>query len=117
MDRGEFYIDVAHLENKKGQRETFTIKTPHRQIMALGTKFAVNVNENASGVLVTQGKVETTGIDRPLNAGEQLIAGEEKDPKIVAAPRSTENTCLVAPVDCEARFSACCQPMNMAVAS
>ena len=49
--------------------------TPQREVIALGTKFAVRADRAGTGVLVTQGKVEIGGLGRVLVAGQQLAAG------------------------------------------
>lgn len=84
LTRGEVYVEVSPRESGSGA--TFTVDTPNRKVSALGTRFAVQANPKGSGVLVTQGKVQVTGLDRPLTTGEQLITGSTR---IGPAPRAT----------------------------
>ena len=44
-------------------------------IIAPGTKFSVDSDGQQSGVAVTQGKVQVSGIDTLLYAGQQLAPG------------------------------------------
>jgi hypothetical protein len=65
-------------------RERFVVTTPNRELIALGTRFNVRASERQTAVAVTQGKVQVSGLDRPLRAGEQLAAmdGEIEDSRV-----------------------------------
>jgi ferric-dicitrate binding protein FerR (iron transport regulator) len=73
LTAGEVFLEVS--PRAKGKAATFVVKTPDREIQALGTKFAVQVTGKQTGVLVTQGKVQVGGLDSPIVAGQQLAAG------------------------------------------
>ncbi|MBY0524058.1 MAG: FecR domain-containing protein [Gemmataceae bacterium] len=80
LERGEVFVEVA----PRGKSAQFVVKTPRRDVTALGTKFAVKANDAGTGVVVTQGKVKVSGIDGELITGQRLEAD-----KVEPAPRAT----------------------------
>lgn len=62
----------------------FEVVTPTRTITALGTKFAVSVDDTETDVFVTQGKVRVSGVEEFVAAGRQLRSAGEKI--LTAAP-------------------------------
>jgi ferric-dicitrate binding protein FerR (iron transport regulator)/tetratricopeptide (TPR) repeat protein len=68
---GQVYVEVAPRE----AGSPFTVKTPTREVSALGTHFAVQAEPAGTGVVVTQGTVKVTGADGVLRAGQQLAPG------------------------------------------
>ncbi len=88
LSAGEVFVEVApRVDN--GQRVTFTVKTPTRQVLALGTKFAVDVAADKTNVLVTQGQVQVAGYGGTVDAGRQLSCGREGQAVESAAPRAS----------------------------
>jgi anti-sigma factor RsiW len=85
LDRGDIYVEVSPKPHA-GAEGTFTVETPKRSVSALGTKFAVQADDAGTGVVVTQGKVKVSGVDRVVAGGQQLTPGSTE---VVAAPRST----------------------------
>jgi hypothetical protein len=77
---GEVFVEVAPRE------ERFVVKTPKREVTALGTKFAVRAAAAGTEVAVTQGKVEVSGVEGVVAAGEQLAPGSDKP---ALAPRAS----------------------------
>ena len=67
LERGEIFVEVEPAA------ERFLVKTPDREVVALGTKFAVRHHRDKTGVVVSQGKVQVSGIDGILHAGQQLL--------------------------------------------
>jgi ferric-dicitrate binding protein FerR (iron transport regulator) len=80
LSAGEVFVEVAPRPN-----ENFVVKTPQREITALGTKFDVAALGTGTGVTVTQGKVRVSGLGGVLSAGQQL-APDAQQP--TAAPRA-----------------------------
>ncbi|MFO0966600.1 MAG: FecR family protein [Gemmataceae bacterium] len=70
LQKGEVYVEVAPRE--PGSGATFEVVTPNRTVAALGTHFAVQADEKKSGVLVTQGRVKVSDLDKTLISGQQL---------------------------------------------
>ncbi len=70
VETGEIFVEVSSAEANGGTR--FVVATPDRDVTALGTKFAVNVNADGTDVAVTQGKVEIAGVEQMLLAGQQI---------------------------------------------
>ncbi|OAI46640.1 hypothetical protein AYO44_11025 [Planctomycetaceae bacterium SCGC AG-212-F19] len=85
LDRGDIFIEVAP-KPQAGAEGTFTVETPKRSVSALGTKFAVQADDAGTGVVVTQGKVKVSGVERVVAGGQQLKPGSSD---VVAAPRSS----------------------------
>src|SRR5262249_41445635 len=82
--RGELYVEVAPRE--AGTGATFVVKAPGRDMEALGTRFSVWAEGAKSGLVVTQGKVQVSGLNSLVYAGQQLAPGEQVP---APAPRST----------------------------
>ncbi|MFP4052495.1 MAG: VIT domain-containing protein [Phycisphaerae bacterium] len=75
--RGEVYLEVPRRGDGDAA-ETFTVRTPRRQVTALGTHFGVSSDpDGRTHVLVTQGKVRVEGLERFLTAGEIASAAED----------------------------------------
>ncbi|NLS94449.1 MAG: hypothetical protein GXX96_20015, partial [Planctomycetaceae bacterium] len=87
LDQGEIYLEVAHPEGEAAsvspspatgdQNARFVVVTPDRELISLGTKFDVRAGSDGTSVAVTQGKVRVSGLDEPLEAGQQLPAEED----------------------------------------
>ena len=85
LSKGQVYIEV---QPKAG--ETFLVKTPHREVTALGTRFSVREESAGTSVLVTQGKVKVSGLSDLIYAGSQLaLSGGGEGEKVTPAPRAT----------------------------
>jgi len=80
LERGEIFVEVEPAS------ERFLVKTPAREVVALGTKFAVRHERDKTGVVVTQGKVQVSGIDRVVQAGQQLMPDSSEPAE---SPRAT----------------------------
>lgn len=90
VGRGKVFVEVSP-RNEKIDGATFVVKTPGREVSALGTKFQVAVGDAGTRVLVTQGKVKASGVNVPINAGQQLTGEKDEEAnKVVAAPRADE---------------------------
>lgn len=85
LSRGEVFLEVAPLRSSTGN-VPFVIKSAGKDVTALGTKFAVQAKDAGPGVVVTQGKVQVSGVTQLVHAGQELKAGSES---IVPAPRAT----------------------------
>jgi len=85
LERGTVFVEVAPRKDG-GAEATFRVATPKREVTALGTKFEVQADDSGTGVLVTQGQVQVSGLPKPLQAGEQLPAGSDKP---TGAPRAS----------------------------
>ena len=83
---GEVFVEVMPTNSS----ERFVVETPHRTVTALGTKFVVKTQEEATSVVVTQGKVQVSGVDEVIPAGQELIAdlNESKSAELRPAKRS-----------------------------
>jgi ferric-dicitrate binding protein FerR (iron transport regulator) len=79
---GELFAEVAPA----AADNRFLVRTAGRDVAALGTRFDVRANDGGTGVLVTQGKVEVSGLDRLLQAGEELLPGRAE---AAPAPRAS----------------------------
>jgi Vault protein inter-alpha-trypsin domain/Flp pilus assembly protein RcpC/CpaB/FecR protein len=80
LEQGEIYVEVAQ---KDGER--FVVQTPDRTVTALGTRFDVRADGKTS-VVVTQGKVQVSGLSSLLYAGQQLMPDEDR---AAPAPRAS----------------------------
>jgi tetratricopeptide (TPR) repeat protein len=78
---GEVFVEVA----PRPASERFVVKTPQREVVALGTKFDVSAVAAGTGVTVTQGQVRVSGLDGVLTAGQQLGPDAQKP---TSAPRA-----------------------------
>ncbi len=67
---GEVFVEVVPGTSS----ERFVVETPQRTVTALGTKFVVKAQGRATNVVVTQGKVQVSGVDEVIPAGQELIA-------------------------------------------
>lgn len=74
VETGEVFVEVSPAEANGGNK--FVVKTPERDVTAVGTKFAINVKADGTDVAVTQGKVQVTGIKQMLLAGQQSRADD-----------------------------------------
>ena len=83
---GEVFVEVMPTKDS----ERFVVETPHRTVTALGTKFVVKTQEEATRVVVTQGKVQVSGVEEVIPAGQELIAdlNESKSAELRPAKRS-----------------------------
>lgn len=70
LEAGRAYVEVARQLDAAGKRVPFTMHTPQGPVVALGTKFAVDLNGGKPEVLVTEGKVTAAGLAEPLLAGQ-----------------------------------------------
>jgi tetratricopeptide (TPR) repeat protein len=92
VHRGEVFVEVApRYATETAPADRFVVRTPGREIVALGTKFDVQVGDGGTGVVVTQGKVQVSGIEQPVAAGERLAPEkrEANTPNIAPAPRAS----------------------------
>jgi len=67
---GRAYVEVERKLDAAGARVPFTLHTPQGPVVALGTKFAVDLSAEKPEVLVTEGKVTAAGLAQPLLAGQ-----------------------------------------------
>jgi ferric-dicitrate binding protein FerR (iron transport regulator)/tetratricopeptide (TPR) repeat protein len=81
--KGELYVEVSPRSPASSR---FIVQTPDRAVTALGTHFSVWADGNQSGVAVTQGKVQVSGLESLVHAGQQLAPGAKAP---VAAPRAS----------------------------
>jgi autotransporter-associated beta strand protein len=70
LESGRAYVEVARQLDAHGKRVPFTLQTPQGPVVALGTKFAVDLSSGKPEVLVTEGKVTAAGLAQPLLAGQ-----------------------------------------------
>ena len=72
---GEVFVEVIPANfAPAGMADRFVVETPQRSVTALGTKFVVKAEGQATNVIVTQGKVQVSGVDQIIPAGQELIA-------------------------------------------
>jgi tetratricopeptide (TPR) repeat protein len=81
LEAGEVFVEVTPRP-ASGENSRFVVRTPQREVTALGTRFAVRAGQKDTGVLVTQGKVKVSGLENILRAGQQFAGG-----KVAPAPR------------------------------
>lgn len=75
--QGEVFVEVVPLAPtplRPRSAERFVVETARREVTALGTKFVVKAQGEATNVVVTQGKVAVSGFDQVVPAGQELIA-------------------------------------------
>ncbi|NQU24027.1 MAG: FecR domain-containing protein [Candidatus Nealsonbacteria bacterium] len=94
VHRGEVFVEVSQrtenaTDDAADTRAKFVVATPDRQITALGTKFDVRVGGDGTRVVVTQGKVQVSGMELPLQAGQQLNPGPGDERPVSAARRAS----------------------------
>ncbi len=86
LTRGEVFVEVAPQQQTTGK--AFVVKAGNREVKALGTKFSVRTDgQGKTGVMVAQGKVQITGYDQPIAAGQQLVELGKDNPE--PAPRAS----------------------------
>ena len=85
LTQGEIYLEVSPLA-ARGVATTFLVKTPSRDVTALGTRFGVQADPQGPGVIVTQGKVKVAGLNEEIRAGQQLAVRQKV---VTEAPRAT----------------------------
>ncbi len=75
LDQGEIYLEVAsrHEADTEDEANRFVVMTADREVVSLGTKFNVRAEGRGTSVAVTQGKVQVSGVDGPLQAGQQVL--------------------------------------------
>ncbi|HET6428224.1 MAG TPA: VIT domain-containing protein, partial [Phycisphaerae bacterium] len=88
LDRGEIYVEVAHRAAPAGGSAPFVVEAPGRKVTAVGTKFAVRANGQATDVLVTQGAVAVSGYGSLVHSGRQLACGRDGE-RLTAIPRAS----------------------------
>ena len=91
---GEVYVEVAPANPS----ERFVVQTAQRELTALGTRFVVRTAPAGTDVAVTQGKVQVSGFQGVLSAG-QTAAGRRPSGLAHAAP--------LAPARLDARADVC----------
>ncbi len=84
LSSGEVFVEVAPRD--QAASTPFVIKTPNREVSALGTKLVVQATQEGTGVVVTQGKVQVSGLGGLLLAGQQLLPGAAA---LAPAPRAS----------------------------
>jgi len=95
LSAGEVYIEVSPRKTTQQGDDAarFLVRTPQRDVTALGTRFAVRVDESGTGVVVTQGKVLLSDLEAPLLAGQRLrpspTGQSDGSPSISPAPRAS----------------------------
>lgn len=75
--KGEVFVEVVPLAStqlRPRSADRFVVETARREVTALGTKFVVKAQGDATNVVVTQGKVAVSGFDQVVPAGQELIA-------------------------------------------
>ncbi|MEI8378478.1 MAG: VIT domain-containing protein [Planctomycetota bacterium] len=75
--QGEVFVEVVPLASSPSRPKSadrFVVETARREVTALGTKFVVKAQGEATNVVVTQGKVAVSGFDQVVPAGQELIA-------------------------------------------
>lgn len=92
---GELFVEVvpvraSRLGDASDASERFVVETARRQVTALGTKFVVKAEGSATNVVVTQGKVQVSGVAQIIAAGQELMADltESKSWELRPARRS-----------------------------
>lgn len=84
LRKGNIFLEAIRAQS---EAQRFIVETSKKSVKALGTKFAVSAdNAGETGVLVTQGKVEVSGLEQKLTSGQELPIGSEK---ITPAPRAS----------------------------
>jgi tetratricopeptide (TPR) repeat protein len=82
LSAGEVFVEVTPVRDGVGP---FVVRTPQRELTAVGTKFAVNAGAAQTSVLVTQGYVMASGHDGLIPAGYELSANGT----VADAPRAS----------------------------
>jgi tetratricopeptide (TPR) repeat protein len=84
LTTGEVFVEVAPRA-PAAEGATFLVKTPTREVAALGTRFDVRAEQPGTSVLVTQGQVKVSDVG--VLAHGQLLPARDTAPQ--PAPRST----------------------------
>jgi len=95
VTRGAAYLEVAPATHDAiaDGLTPFVVTMPDRQVTALGTRFAVRVDqaapatEHETSVLVTQGRVQVSGRPDPIDAGQEWVSTPAGD-AVRPAPRA-----------------------------
>lgn len=77
--QGEVFVEVVPLASAQFRPQSadrFVVETAGREVTALGTKFVVKAQGQATNVVVTQGKVAVSGFDQIIPAGQELVADQ-----------------------------------------
>lgn len=85
---GEVFVEVVPqgVRGSDGPPDQFVVETPRRQVTALGTKFVVKAEGPATNVVVTQGKVQVSGVEEVITAGQELIADQPESKSVELRP-------------------------------
>jgi tetratricopeptide (TPR) repeat protein len=93
LSRGRIFLNVSPREESAADdAATFIVNTPDRQVSALGTRFAVDVDEREDRVLVTQGKVKVEGLSEEIHTGQQVTlrrGAPSEGIRVTSAPRAS----------------------------
>lgn len=94
LDQGEVFVEVVPVAHRPrdGQVATadrFVVETPTRSVTALGTKFVVQAQPHETRVVVTQGKVQVSGVKAALPAGQELTIDDEGAVDVRPAKRTS----------------------------
>jgi hypothetical protein len=81
LARGEVFVAAV-----PSPVSSLAVTTPERMVTGRAAQFAVRASTGGTGILVTRGRVEVSGLDNPLHAGQLLAPG---DAKPVPAPRAS----------------------------
>lgn len=95
VSNGEVFVEVAQ-QTKDGKKQQFVVTTPQRKITALGTKFDVAVDDEGTGVIVTQGRVSVSPSRAEGDAAWYLAAGQQLLPDKTKSPTSGDAAPLAA---------------------
>ncbi len=92
LTKGEVFVEVvpASLLKASSSDDRFIVETPKRTVTALGTKFIVKAAEKQTNVVVTQGKVQVSGVPEVVTAGQELLEDltQGVSPELKPAKRS-----------------------------
>src|SRR5262245_60686845 len=81
LTKGEVYVEVTPRPEQR-----FVVKTASRDVTALGTRFGVRSADDETGVVVTQGSVQVSGVQNVVKAGQQVAPGRDE---VKPAPRAS----------------------------
>lgn len=97
LHRGDVFVEAIPADSKPGLGK-FLVETPKRSVTALGTMFAVSAKEQGTGVLVTQGKVEVSGLAENLTTGQELLPNDQvvRSPRVANALEWTRDLMITA---------------------
>ncbi len=83
LSSGEVFLEVTPADHGV---DPLVVQTPQRDVMAVGTRLAVQADAARTGVMVTQGYALATGYEGVIPAGWQLSA---EDGSVTPAPRAS----------------------------